>query len=292
MTSIQDEIRPEILDQCSDIAELMFVILEKSARSQATISLYLQLAKRFEDYLLQRDPPEIPEELPVEDARLLVEEWFRTELSSSASRATRATYRTIMATYLSALDGDFDKELLEFPPNAEAEDRDKLTWAGRRHPSEPLTARQLTRLRARHPGSKKRLWVRTSIELALASLTMPEIMAAAPHHISLFGQPHIRCQERTIPILDSETIRWLKFIETKRQSPVFPATVVTERSVKRALTKAVKEAREPIYGAHQGIRTLHNTGARQMLRAGRKPSQVKRIYRRESFPKSWNRRTT
>lgn len=293
MSESEEIDRPDFLGESSLILEVMFNELTGAGRSSATIDLYLRVAKRFEDHLMKKDPPVFADELELDEAHQLVKDWFQLELSPTVSKPTAATYRTIMATYLNALDGTFGRENLVFRLGVEANKRQKDTWAGRPHPSEPLDTRQLARIRQASAQKTGKLWIRTAIELALAGLTIPEIMKVRAHHVSLFGQPQIRCLERSVPILDPETTGWIDFLAKVTAETKYPRDAVSERTVKRVLTREVAAVRKNRpYGSHQGIRTLHNTGARQMLRAGRKPERVRKIYGRANFPESWNRRST
>lgn len=260
------------------VLALLRQALTEKGRSEDTIAAYTAAARRFEDFVRDQDPSADPELLELDEAIAFANQ-FRSEVLEGLKRPSLYAYESALAAYMEALDRSFTRDRLIFVQGAEP-DEERKARAGRRPPSTPLTDDELFRLRRRHNERRRPLWLRTVIELGVAGLRWDEIMAVTGNQVSHFGDPpRIMLLERTIPIYETKTAEWL---DTPDQR-VYPSTAnrgrpISLRLAKRELAATMNRCRKDFPG--QGLRALHRTGARRLLRRGKSPDEVASIYRR------------
>lgn len=270
-----------LLDDYGDetlVLALLRQDLTKKGRSEDTVTAYTAAARRFEDFVRNQDPSADPELLQLDEAIEFANQ-FRSEVLEGLKRPSLYAYESALAAYLEALDQSFTRDRLIFVQGAETGEERKAN-AGRRPPSTPLTDNELFRLRRRHNGRRHPLWLRTVIELAVTGLRWDEIMAVTSNQVSHFGNPPlIMLLERTIPIYETKTAEWLD----TRDQRIYPNTAnrgqpISLRLAKRELAATMNKCRKDFPG--QGLRALHRTGARRLLRRGKSPDEVASIYPR------------
>ncbi len=263
--------------------------LEDENRSDSTIALYLSVAERIER--LSGGPENLDE---IEawtpgQARAAAQKWL-DHIAPSVSQPTLKAYRSAAAAYLRIIDSSIDAQDL-WISDPELEANEILKRAGRPAPSTPLTNKQLATIRAKYQGQREPRWVRTTIELGLAGLTWNEIMEASRRSYSLYLEPRrITLKDRTLDVHDRCTVEWLDYCHrSDYPGPNENGANVNLRTVKRAIRKALTATRGEEFGTHQGLRALHNTGARRQLMSGRSPAHVAANYRRRTIQPSWKR---
>lgn len=255
-------------------------LIEVKNRSDDTVETYVSIGRRFEEFARGRKPPIEPELMDLDEAVEVAQQFAQEKLRDLAP-SSMFVYESALAEYMAALDDSFTRESLILPETVTRASAE-LVWAGRQAPSTPLTNKQLWRLRRTHDLNHRPLWLRTVIELGISGLTWDEILRVNDHQVSHFGDPpRIMMLERTIPIHETKTAEWLR----GGGQEIFPATAnhgrpISVRLAKRELASAIARCRDSSFGPGQGLRALHRTGARRLLRRGKPESEIRRIYRR------------
>lgn len=268
---------------------LLRLDLEAANRSDSTIDLYLTVAQRIERFAKETDQTTTVEGWTSAEARAAAQSWLDS-IAPSITPATLKAYRSAATAYVRVLDDAFEADEL-WVPDPEVDATTILINAGRRAPSTPLTNQQLAEIRAKHQGRHEPNWIRTAIELGLSGLAWSEIMEASGRSYSLYLEPRrITLKDRTIEIHDRATVEWLDYCRrTDYPGPKENGANVSLRTVKRAIRKAVTDVRGQEFGTHQGLRALHNTGARRQIMSGQPANKVAATYRRQNIQPSWKR---